>query len=178
MKNIKAYPCVDDGAGPSYLICYGYENWYYGYTCRFPSITFDNIRYYDRRTGEPMPCGYEVKLIDEKRSIGSEPAIRLDKTLRTHPFNIDYTGKMRAGIEDVYSYQNLNKVVPPEAIKMLGNTVGYTYLVPNTYALAGLGADGFFENTKFYYSDTEYYEGTNHTGKDTETFKFVTLDEA
>jgi hypothetical protein len=42
---------------------HSHNNWYFGYTCFFPNITFDNVRYFDIVTEEPQPEGYEVNLM-------------------------------------------------------------------------------------------------------------------
>ena len=175
IKNVKAYPQTESEY-PTFLMYRAYDNWDFGYTCRFPSMNIENLKYYDRDTGKPMPEGFEVKLLQEKKSLSFEPALHLPETLNSHPFYTDFSGVKRGGIEDTESYKNLNPIVPPEYIKIIGNDGGYVFAVPNTYEYKGLGENGFFEKTKFYYSETEYYEGTNHTGEDTKTFKFVSLE--
>lgn len=51
------------------LAHYNYTNWYFGYTCAFPDITFDNMRCYDAITGKPMPMGYKAKLFAFKEEM-------------------------------------------------------------------------------------------------------------
>ena len=172
IKNVKAYP---DWTCPFYVFSHSYVNWYYGYTCRIPYITVENLELFDT-DGNPCPAGTELNLFNKDRTIMREPAIHLSETMFSHPFYADETGANRGGIEDTESYKNLNAVVPPESVKVTGNDGGYAFVVPNTYEYKGLGENGFFENTKFYYSETEYYEGTNHTGEETKTFKFVSLE--
>ena len=62
-------------------------------------------------------------------------------------------------------YRNHNPIGMPDYIKITNNTHGYKFIFaksddPNFY----------WANTKFYYSDTDYYLGTNHSK--TETFIF------
>ena len=54
-------------------VCYfGYTNWYFGYTCAFPSIELDNVDFYDIEkyyfdyTLQPLDAGYEVWLTKSK----------------------------------------------------------------------------------------------------------------
>lgn len=64
-------------------------------------------------------------------------------------------------------YENLAQVTPPEFVKILSNKGGYRYYVRNTgnNAISSGGHHGVNNNkglygsTKFYYSDTEYYQG-------------------
>ena len=171
IKNFKAYP---NNESPSYILFNSYTNWDFGYTCKLPNISIENLEYFDFETREPL-VNYEVKLLEETRSILQEPAIRLPKTVNKHPWYPDYNSVYRNGIEDTESYVNLNPIVPFENIKITGNA-NFKVLVPDTYNYKEMGKDGFLETTKFYYSDTEYYEGTNHVGEDTETFKFVPVE--
>lgn len=79
------------------------------------------------------------------------------------------------------SYANLNIVKPPEFIKVLNNTGDGSFIlrIKNTAGSVSDGGyydeednnGGFFGDTKFYYSDTEYLLGTNHIGQ-TETNSF------
>ena len=92
-------------------------------------------------------------------------------------------------------YVNLNMIRPPEYIKILnndgvdtdgdgiGDTGGYVYVVCNT-AETGLISDGgywdnketyggFFGDTKFYYTEEDYFTGPNYPFQTlTETFAF------
>ena len=42
---------------------HSHGNWFFGYTCYFPNITFDNVSFFDIVTEEPQPEGYEVNLM-------------------------------------------------------------------------------------------------------------------
>lgn len=103
--------------------------------------------------------------------------------------SIDYasSSKSTSGIKHTGSYVNLNIVIPPEYIKIVGNdgvggNGGYVYLITDTSGggisdggyyddVESLG--GFYGDTKFYYSDTEYFLGSAHTDQtETTTFKF------
>ncbi len=91
-------------------------------------------------------------------------------------------------------YKNLNVIAPPEYLKIINNDGvdadgngtpdgGYIFFVQDTSGAAkaaddtsNLDADvdpmgGFFGTTKFWYSETEYYRGTNHPTS--QTFRFV-----
>ena len=103
--------------------------------------------------------------------------------------SIDYasSSKSTSGIKHTGTYVNLNIVVPPEYIKIIGNDGvdgkgGYVYNITNTSGngisdggfyddVESLG--GFYGDTKFYYSDTEYFLGSDHVDQTkTTTFKF------
>ena len=51
---------------PIGVVGHHYCNWYYGYDCKFPNVSLNNIEIYDIETGEPLPEGYEVTLIAGK----------------------------------------------------------------------------------------------------------------
>ena len=54
VKNVNAYLLNLD----EFIVAgYSYSNWYYGYTCAFPDITIDTLRFYDQRTGDPLKTG-------------------------------------------------------------------------------------------------------------------------
>jgi len=42
------------------LAHFNYVNWYFGYTCVFPNITIDNLRYLDAKTHKPLAPGYKT----------------------------------------------------------------------------------------------------------------------
>ncbi|MBO7304997.1 MAG: hypothetical protein J6V09_07235 [Clostridia bacterium] len=82
---------------------------------------------------------------------------------------------------------NLNPILPPEYIKILGNSGGYVYTMPDT---SGLGVEsggyhgvaenmgGFFGSTKFYYTDIQtgeikHFLGTGATDASDSPFVFV-----
>ena len=69
------------------------------------------------------------------------------------------------------TYANFNKVRPPSSIKLLDNDNGYIFVVPDTsgqnisdggYYDNTESFGGFFGDTKFYYTETDFYLGTNH----------------
>lgn len=62
LTDVKAYVYTDRPDRPVRLLYHGYENWYFGYTCHFPSISVDNLDFYDIKTGEPLPAGYRIEL--------------------------------------------------------------------------------------------------------------------
>ena len=174
IRNMKAYPVL---SAPTNLVHCAYVNWNFGYPATLPNITVENIRYYDYKTGEELPEGFEVKLFENRRSIGIDAALHLPETLNTHPWYDDVENPNNfSGVQDTESLKNVNPVVPFEYVKVLDNNGGYVFSVPDTYNYKELHEDGFLETTKFYYSETEYYEGTNHTGEVTKTFKFVPVE--
>ncbi len=61
LTDVKAYVYTDTDR-PVRLLYHGYANWYFGYTCHFPSISVDNLDFYDIKTGEPLPAGYRIEL--------------------------------------------------------------------------------------------------------------------
>ena len=78
------------------------------------------------------------------------------------------------GYQDITSKQNFNIVIPPEYVKILSNKGGYIYTARNTALKANTPDEktsnglyhgvaenwkGFYGSTKFYYSETEYYQG-------------------
>ena len=81
------------------------------------------------------------------------------------------------------SYTNLNIVKPPEYIKIFNNegAGSFTLKIKNTAGRVSDGKHydevdnkgGFFGDTKFYYSETEYFTGTGHVGQSTtKSFNF------
>lgn len=96
--------------------------------------------------------------------------------------SLDYTGSSTGGKKHSESFVNLNITVPPEFIKIKGNTQGIVYVIANT-AKNGISDGcyysevdsfgGFLGGTKFYYSDEDYLLGSDHNEQtETETFKF------
>ena len=96
--------------------------------------------------------------------------------------SLDYTSKSESGTKHTGTYVNLNIVRPPEFIKILNNEAGLVYLITNTskngISDGGYYDDiesygGFFGDTKFYYTETDYLLGSNHDDQTvTSTFKF------
>ena len=56
VKNVNGYMINRD---KFYVANYGHANWYWGYTCTFPNIEIDNLRFYDQMTEEPFEEGYK-----------------------------------------------------------------------------------------------------------------------
>jgi len=59
VKNVNGYMIDRE---KFYVTHSGFTNWYWGYTCAFPDISIDNMRFYDQETGEPLKPGYEARL--------------------------------------------------------------------------------------------------------------------
>jgi hypothetical protein len=96
--------------------------------------------------------------------------------------SLDYTSKNVSGVKHTGTFVNLNIVRPPKFIKILNNEAGLVYLITNTskngVSDGGYYDDiesygGFFGDTKFYYTETDYLLGSNHDDQTvTATFKF------
>ena len=152
------------------LIYHAYSNWYFGYDCHFPNLTVDNLEYYSRNTGKLIPADTmgaielavsSINSGDTKNSFITEPNLHLDTTKNTNPFfpdvdndkdgkvdgtDIDYDKTVsKGGVEDKSSYQNLNKIVPPEYIKIVNNKQGYDF-ISKLKEYKSKGAT-FFDNT-------------------------------
>ena len=54
LKNVKAYLLSSDKV---YIAKHNFANWYFGYTCAFPSIAIDNLRFFDQKTEKPLKPG-------------------------------------------------------------------------------------------------------------------------
>ena len=63
IKNVKAY--MIDGAD-LYLANHAFSNWYFGYTCRFPDITIDNLTFYNSKSEERLPAGHKAHIFKFK----------------------------------------------------------------------------------------------------------------
>jgi hypothetical protein len=190
VKNCTAYVYTEDTEGKpidTWLFMHAYSNWYYGYRSRFPSIEIDNLKYYNIKTKEPLPAGYEIQLCGS--SVKGEPALHLPTTLYKHPIfaDVDEDGDgfvdgtkipfddviSRGGITDESSNVNLNPIIPPEYIRITNNIGvlgGYVFAIPNTASL-GVPDGGFLGKTKFS-SENEEYVGTDFVGEETKTFRF------
>ena len=74
---------------------------------------------------------------------------------------------------------NFNVTEQPDFVKILNNKAGHKYSVVDTSGMGvpsreGLNDDGgFFGRTKFYYSDGEYFVGTNHSDSVTDKTPYV-----
>lgn len=59
MKDVNLY--VEPSARIN-LVSHTYQNWYYGYTCAFPSVSVDSLSVYNRNTRTLVPDGHELYL--------------------------------------------------------------------------------------------------------------------
>ena len=65
VENVDAFMYTNKTIAVTY---FGYNNWYFGYTCAFPSISLDNVDFYDisayysNFTLQPIPAGHEIWL--------------------------------------------------------------------------------------------------------------------
>ena len=82
--------------------------------------------------------------------------------------------KMQNGWQDMNSLRNLNKIRPPEYVKILSNKGGYTYYVPNTGMNGNISNGGYYgiTNNKGFYGSTKFYYGTGANGAG-ETYWYV-----
>ncbi len=193
VKNLNAYVHTKD---KSYLFLHRYANWHYGYLAHMPNVSIEGLKIFDIDTCLPVSDDYQIDIAQD--SMMNDPAIHLDQTLISPPFMpyVDYDGdgivdgtdvpydknqlkNNLAGIQLTESRKNVNKVVPPQYIKIT-NAKNYILNVPKTYSAERKIPDinekeneGFFGSTRFIYGDgeDEYYQGTNH--ENTKFFKFI-----
>ncbi|MBE6644316.1 MAG: hypothetical protein E7612_02930 [Ruminococcaceae bacterium] len=59
IKNVNAYMMNREEI---YIAHHNFSNWYYGYTCAFPNVIIDNLKYFDAKTDEQMKPGYKANL--------------------------------------------------------------------------------------------------------------------
>ena len=187
-KNVKAY--VHTEAKPC-LVFNWFNNWFYGYKTYSPNLDIDGVSFYDVKTFEPLPKGYEIRTFSHNKAI--EPAMHLPETKKVKPYheyidtdgdglvdvlgipyNVDERSKYANGILGE-SNMNLNPTTPPERISIKGNTQGITYTVQDTSDYMDIPDGGFFGKTEFV-SDLDRAVGTAAEMKD--TFKFVPIREA
>ncbi|MBE6645552.1 MAG: hypothetical protein E7612_09310 [Ruminococcaceae bacterium] len=73
VKNLNAY-MFTEGKNYSgvYMVYYNYVNWYFGYTSAFPTLTLDNVDFYDIETGKPLPAGFKINLTGSSISSNSK----------------------------------------------------------------------------------------------------------
>lgn len=186
VKNTRAYIYTEN---KTYLFYHAYRNWYFGYDVYFPNLSVEGLTYYDQKTFEPLPSGYEVYLTGD--SIVNEPGMNLSEALKVAPVfpDVDNDGDgfvdgtripfddeiSRKGVVDETQRVNLNRINPPKYIKITSNTGvggkgGYKYKVFDTSRFDGIRGGGFFGKTVFT-ADEHSYVGTSYE-KDTETFEF------
>ena len=154
------------------LIPFGFANWYFGYTCHIPNVVIKGVRVFDKKTREPMPAGYPVHIYS--KGIATEPYMHKPETKCTHPRSIQYSeelGKKAFLPVPERGFVNDNPIVPPQYVKLIDNEGGYLYALPKSD-----DTEFFLANTRFYYSESDYYLGTNH--EDTENFTFVDMTPA
>ncbi len=73
-----------------YVATHNFGNWYFGYTCTFPNIAIDNLRFFDQKTGEPMKPGLEGHLFKFREK---SECMHLDDAKVTSIFPVnDYDG--------------------------------------------------------------------------------------
>jgi hypothetical protein len=186
MKNIKAYIFT---TAPAYIYMHSYSNWYYGYIANYPNVKIDGIEYFDINTLKPLPKGYEIFI--SGGGIKAEPALHLPETVNTHPIYADldedgdgfvdgtkipYDNVVEPrGITDTSSFKNLNPIAPPSVIEIRNTKLPYSYVIYDTANYKNVPDGGFFGKTRFV-SDNNTYLGTDYVGKETETFKFITIE--
>ena len=180
VKNVNIYATITEEK-LAYLLCHSYRNWNYGYQAYFPNVSIENLRYYDFETRKPMGKGTRVYLVGS--SIDFEPAIHREYTLNTNAVypDVDEDGDglvdgtdipfddfvSPRGVPHPTSKKNMNPVIPPEYVKVIGNKeVGYDFIIHDTSVYDD---GGFFGTTEFITEDATYV-GT--ADKNTETFKF------
>ena len=176
VKNFDAY--IGEHA---FLFYHQYNNWNYGYRAHFPSLSIENIRYFDKDTRKLL-YGKEITLLGP--SIDNEPQMNSTKTLNTPAafpdLDLDGDGLVDGTdipYDDVVSPRgvvvegcmtNLNQIVPPGYIKITGNEkYAHRYIVKDTSECTD---GGFFGSTEFI-SDEESCIGTSATPKSTFVFK-------
>ena len=151
------------------LVPFGFANWYFGYTCHIPNVVIKGVRVFDKKTREPMPKGYPVNIYS--KGIAAEPYMHKAETKGTHPRSIQYSeelGKKAFLPVPERGFVNDNPIVPPAYVKLMDNENGYLYALPKSE-----DPEFFLANTRFYYSENDFYLGTNHS--DTENFTFVDM---
>ena len=151
------------------LVPFGFANWYFGYTCYIPNVIIKGLKVFDKKTREPMPAGYPVNIFS--KGIAAEPYMHRSETKQTHPRSIQWSEELgRKAFLPVpeRGFVNDNPITPPEYVKLIDNEAGYLYALPKSD-----DPDFFLANTKFYYTENDFYLGTNHG--ETPNFTFVDM---
>ena len=151
------------------LVPFGFANWYFGYTCHIPNVIIKGLRVFDKKTREPMPEGYPVNIYS--KGIAVEPYMHKPETKQTHPRSIQYSeelGKKAFLPVPERGFVNDNPIAPPEYVKLIDNEGKYLYALPKSN-----DPEFFLANTRFYYTENDYYIGTNH--ENAENFTFVDM---
>ena len=182
VKDFDVYANIDETKN-SFVFCHTYNNWNYGYQSYFPNLSADNIRYFDKKTREPMPEGTKIRLVGN--SLEKEPMLYAKTTLKCPaifpdvdadgdgfvdgtkiPYDDDVSSR---GVTDPDCMDNHNPILPPSYSKIINNKGGYEYVVQETSEYED---GGFFGNTEF------IYEGGSVKGTAKEadnTFKFIKI---
>ncbi len=84
LKNVDAYAYTSENI---YLFYHSYQNWYFGYQACFPSISIDNLNYYDIKTFKPLPAGYEIYLVGSH--VSSTAKLHLPESHNYAVFSVD-----------------------------------------------------------------------------------------
>ena len=147
VKDVEAFVYTSDVVA----VCYfGYNNWYFGYTCAFPSIELDNVDFYDisayykNWTEQPLAAGYEIWLT--KSQITRATKMHLEES-HTHPYYA------------VYDYDNDGFIDEPAFDHDLDGVVDSA----KNYDLDG---DGRYGNTRFDYASNYNNGDYDGDGKD------------
>ena len=159
VKNVDAFVYTNKTIG----VCYfGYGNWYFGYTCAFPSISLDNVDFYDisayyrNWTVSPIPAGSEIWLTDNP--ISGSTRMHLE-TSHTNPYYA------------VYDHDNDGFIDEPSFDHDLDGVVDDA----KNYDLDG---DGRYGNTRFDYASNYNNGEYDGDGKDSgivDTDSYVNL---
>ena len=101
--------CVAKAAGNDFgIISHTYTNWYYGYKCYFPNVIIDNLEIQSQKND--IPNGATVSFVHSKCAVATGLNIHL---------------------ENISGAENENPVGPPEFIKIINNSKGYKYYIPD-----------------------------------------------
>ena len=131
------------------LVYHGYKNWYYGYTCCFPSIEIDNLKIY-KQPGDPstrteLAAGTKITFMNYP----SENNMHLENTASVAPTRVFYneeTGTYSLTTNKaVTGLVNDNPITPPEYIRFLNNEEGYDFT--STFDVF-MARSTFFNNTR------------------------------
>jgi len=82
IRNTDAYLYdITDAEPIFYLVHHKYANWYFGYTCAFPSLDVDNLDVYSIKNQAPVESGYEIYLFNyletaEKMHLAGDSGVR------------------------------------------------------------------------------------------------------
>ncbi|MBO7302867.1 MAG: hypothetical protein J6U68_01635, partial [Clostridia bacterium] len=99
IKDVDAYTHT---SAKSYLVYHTYNNWYYGYRCVFPSLDIDGLEFYDLKTFEKLPEGYQIYLTGTSISTTTQKHL---ETTHTNPYfgtlDADKNGKIDEPLIDI-----------------------------------------------------------------------------